>query len=118
MAGGPEAAEKALLVLDIVSTLTQFGLYMAVFDAEYEAVGWNDYDEDKTTVSVSECVLNTVSGIGYSTAAFFKMEQPEVSGVGLVVMQVGLVGLTAVQAAKFRVQWNKKRRTRFVASTG
>lgn len=118
MAGGGEAADKALLVLDIVSTLTQFGLYMAIFDAEYKAVGWNDYDPDKTTVSATESVLNIVSGIGYSTAAFFKMEQPEVSGVGLIVMQAALTGLMGVQAAKLRVQWNKKRRTRFVASTG
>jgi len=43
------------------------------------------------------------------------MEQPEVSGVGLVVMQAGLVGLTDVEAAKFRVQCNQKKRTRFVA---
>jgi hypothetical protein len=88
---------------------------MAVFDAEYKALDWTDYSEANTTVSVTECVLNTVSGIGYSTAAFFKMDEPKVSGVGLVVMQAGLIGLTVVEAAKFRVQWEKKRRTRFVA---
>lgn len=66
-------------------------------------------------MSITECVLKTVSGIGYSAAAFFKMEQPEVSGVGLIVMQAGLVELTVVEAAKFRVQWNQKKRTRLVA---
>lgn len=88
---------------------------MAVFDAEYDAIGWEDYDKDKTTVSVTECVLNTISGIGYSTAAFFKMEQPEVSGVGLIVMQAGLTGLLVVEAAKFKVQYDQKKRTRFIA---
>ncbi len=115
MAGGGAAAEKALIVLDVVSSLAQFGLYMAVFDAEYKAVQWKDYDSDKTTVSVTECALNLVSGIGYSTAAFFKMEQPQVSGVGLVVMQGGLAGLTVLQAAKFRVQYDQKKRTRFIS---
>lgn len=115
MSGGSEAAEKALIVFDIVSTLTQFGLYMAVFDAELKAQDWADYDVDKTTVSITECVLNTVSGIGYSAAAFFRLEQPEISAVGLVAMQAGLVGLTVVEAAKFKVQWEQKKRTRFVA---
>jgi hypothetical protein len=115
MSGGGEAADKALIVFDIITSLTQFGLYMAVFEAEYEALDWTDYSEAKTTVSVTECVLNTVSGIGYSTAAFFKMQQPQVSGVGLIVMQVGLVGLTIVEAAKFKTQYEEKKRTRFVA---
>ena len=115
MAGGGEPTEKALIVLDVISTLAQFGLYMAVFDAEYKALDWDDYDADKTTVSVTECVLNTVSGIGYSTAAFFKMEQPEISGVGLIVMQAGLGGLTVIEAVKFKVQYDAKKRTRLVA---
>ena len=37
---------------------------MIVFDAEYKMVEWDDYGEDKTTVSVTECALNTISGIG------------------------------------------------------
>jgi hypothetical protein len=110
-----ENAEKALLVLDIISTLAQFGLYMAVYDAEYAAVQWADYDRDKTTVSVTECTLNTIAGLGYATAAFFKMKQPQMSGVGLVVMEVGLVGVTVLQAAKFKVQFEAKKRTRLVA---
>jgi hypothetical protein len=115
LAGGGQAAEKALVVVDIVSTLAQFVLYMAVFKAEYEALDWEEYDEDNTTVSVTECVLNTISGIGYSTAAFFKLEQPQLSGVGLIVMQAGLAGMVGVQAARFKLQYNRKKRIWFVA---
>ena len=115
MAGGGEIAEKALIIMGVVSSLTQFGLYMAVFDAEYKAVQWEDYDSDRTTVSVTECTLNLLSGIGYSTAAYFKMQQPHISGLGLVVMQAGLIGLTALEAAKFKVQWNQRKRTIFIA---
>lgn len=115
MAGGGVAAEKALIVFDVVSSLAQFGLYMAVFDAEYKAVQWKDYDSDKTTVSVTECVLNLVSGIGYCTAAFFKLDQPQIAGVGLIVMQGGLLAMTFVKTAKFGVQYNQKLRTRFIS---
>ncbi|KAL9106679.1 MAG: hypothetical protein Q9227_008331 [Pyrenula ochraceoflavens] len=114
-AGGGEAADKALLVLDVISAIAQFGLYMAVCDAEYSATKWADYDPDVTSVTVMECVMNLLAGVGYSAAAFFKLQQPIVSGVGMIVMQGGLVGLSVVEVAKFKTQYEKNRRARLAA---
>jgi len=51
---GGEAADSVLVVLDLLATLVQFGLYMAVEDAEYGAKHWEDFDADKMAVPITE----------------------------------------------------------------
>ncbi|KAL2002673.1 hypothetical protein VTN02DRAFT_6208 [Thermoascus thermophilus] len=105
------AKEKALLVLDLAVTLVNFGLYQAVGAAEIGAAStWPDYDLDSTVVGIEGSVLNAVSGVGYFVAFMFK-ENIEVSGVGLAVLEGAAVALAAVDAIKWKIDYDRKVRS-------
>ena len=112
---GGEAAEKALLVFDLVSSLVNFGLEQAACISEIDdGSSWKDYDGEVTSMTSVSSGLNAIAAIGYFTAFMFKKDEVEVTAVGMVVLEIGTVGLAVVEGVMFKWQYDKDRKTRLI----
>ncbi|RAQ76530.1 hypothetical protein COH20_010367 [Aspergillus flavus] len=108
--GSGTARDKVLLVLDLATCLTIFGLYQAVGAAEIEAgSSWEDYNLESTITGIQGSVLNGVSGIGYFIAYMFQEEVP-VSGVGLAILEAATGGLAALEGIKWKIDHDRQKR--------
>ncbi|KAK2758180.1 hypothetical protein FQN54_004024 [Arachnomyces sp. PD_36] len=106
-AGTAEAKDKTLLVLDLATTLINFGLYQEVGIAEAEAAStWKDFDVKSNVIGIEGSLLNAISGIGYFTAFMFK-EEIEVSGFGLAILEGATVGLAALEGIKWKIDYDR-----------
>jgi hypothetical protein len=78
---GGEKAEKAILVVEILVGLVNFGMYEAVYYYEGQATvqTWSEKDNTRTGMNIANNTLNTVAGIGWFTTMMFKVSQPEVA---------------------------------------
>jgi hypothetical protein len=109
-AGGGVAAEKALLVFDLVSALVNFGLQQATSAAEAQAGStWQDYDNETTIVGSVSSGLNAVAATGYFAAFMAKAEVPEVAAVGLVILEAGTIGLVVTQGLSYKRAYDRKK---------
>lgn len=114
-AGGGEAAEKALLVFDVLSALTNFGLQQATYAAEIDQGSkWKDWDNDDNTMGTVSSGLNAIAAIGYFGAFLTGAEQPEVAAVGLVILEAGTVGLAVMEGVRFKKAYDKRAKTRLL----
>ncbi|KAF7870614.1 hypothetical protein EAF04_004358 [Stromatinia cepivora] len=112
---GGEDAEKPLLVFDLVSSLVNFGLEQAACISEVDdGSSWKDYDGDVTSMTSVSSGLNAIAAVGYFTAFMFKKDQVEVTAVGMVVLEIGTVGLAVVEGVIFKWQYDKDRKTRLI----
>jgi hypothetical protein len=108
-----EVIEKISACVDFAVTLANFGLYQAVYYYELKEE-WADKDDITTNLCVVNNTLNAIAGIGSFTANMGKLEQPEMTAIGVVVMTVGKYGLTAMEGFMFERQYEKNKETRLV----
>ncbi|KAH0372867.1 hypothetical protein KCU65_g919, partial [Aureobasidium melanogenum] len=109
-AKGGETADRVVLALDLLTVLANMGLSIATGVAEHQAGhSWKDYEEDATNTSFVTTGLNTLAGIGYFTAFFFKTN-PDISAGGAAVMIGTMGGAAALQGIVLKLQYDAKKR--------
>lgn len=106
--------EKVALCIDLVTCLTNFGLYSAVYYYEYDE-SWKDKDDETTTLCVIGNGLNALAGIGSFAANLGKLTDPPLTAVGVAVMAVGTYGLMAMEGFMFERTYDKKQQVRNIA---
>lgn len=108
-----------MLCLDLVTTLANLGLNIAIFVAEKDAAAtWEDYNEDTSEQTMVANALNTVAGIAYFAAFMFKKSQPHVSAIGSAVMIGTVAGAAVLEGVMFKQQYDEKRRIAITAAPG
>ncbi|KAJ9657998.1 hypothetical protein H2198_003967 [Neophaeococcomyces mojaviensis] len=111
-AGGGEDAEKALLVFDLLSALTNFGLQQAVYATEIsQSSRWN---RTMMKTQWDSSGLNAIAAIGYFGVFLAGKEQPEVAVVGLVILEVGTVGVVVMEGVRFGRAYHLEKKTRLL----
>jgi hypothetical protein len=110
-----DSADKAMLVFDLISALVNFGLQQATSIAEVDAANtWKEYDPAAVGMGSLSSGLNAIAAVGYFTAFMFKLEDVEITALGVVVLEVGTVGLAVVEGILFKFQYDKQRKARMV----
>ncbi|KAJ5175562.1 uncharacterized protein N7482_001439 [Penicillium canariense] len=102
-----ELVDQIMLAIDLLTAMVNCGLYTAVYVKELDAKSWKGYDEGSTLLSGANTLLETVTAIGYFTAATFKEKAPHATLVGLGCMQIGAVGAIVTKGVEFRLTYKK-----------
>ena len=99
--------EKGLLVFKLLAALITFGLAEAADIAEVENKAvWRGYDDERNTLRIISDGLTLVSGVGYFLAYMFREDQPEVTVVGVIVLEAGYVGLGIAKGLAYKREWD------------
>ncbi|TXC08244.1 hypothetical protein FocTR4_00004234 [Fusarium oxysporum f. sp. cubense] len=107
---GKGSVEKVTLVLDLLTVLANLGLSVAVGVEETKAANsWKDYDKEATETGFITSGLNTLAGVAYFTAFFFKTN-PEISAASAAVMVGTVAAGAALEGMVFKLQYDKSRR--------
>ena len=100
-------ADQVMLCIDVLTVLTNFGLYSAVYIQELDDPKWKDYDEELTLANGADNFLEAIAGIGYFVSFTFKDKEPNMTLVGLGCMQVAGYGAIVTKGVHFGLQYKK-----------
>ncbi|KAF5655281.1 hypothetical protein F25303_689 [Fusarium sp. NRRL 25303] len=107
---GKSSVEKIVLVLDLLTVFANLGLSIAVGVEETKAAdSWEDYDKDATETGFITSGLNTLAGVAYFTAFFFKTN-PGISSASAAVMVGTVAAGAALEGMVFKLQYDKSRK--------
>lgn len=102
-----EFVDQIMLAIDLLTAMVNCGLYTAVYTKELDAKSWKGYNEGSTLLSGANTLLETLTAVGYFTAATFKEKAPHVTVVGLGCMQIAAVGAVVTKGVEFRLKYEK-----------
>lgn len=100
-------AEQVVLCIDLITALINFSLYSAVYAKQLDATSWKDHDEEILITASADNFLETLSTIGYFTAASLKEKAPPVALVGMACFQVAALGGVATKGVSFSSEYKK-----------
>ncbi|QGI67640.1 hypothetical protein CEK26_011593 [Fusarium fujikuroi] len=107
---GKSSVEKVVLVLDLLTVFANLGLSIAVGVEETKAAdSWEGYDKDATETGFITSGLNTLAGVAYFTAFFFKTN-PGISSASAAVMVGTVAAGAALEGMVFKLQYDKSRK--------
>lgn len=101
---------KVVLGLDMLTTLANLGLSIAVGVAENKAEdSWDVYDRESTDIGFFLGGLNALAGTAYFTAFVFKSSQPHISGIAAGAMIGTGVGTAILEGIIFKKKYDGQR---------
>ncbi|KAG7418292.1 hypothetical protein Forpe1208_v003738 [Fusarium oxysporum f. sp. rapae] len=107
---GKGSVEKVVLVLDLLTVFANLGLSVAVGVEETKAAdSWKDYDKEAKETGFITSGLNTLAGVAYFTAFFFKAN-PEISSASAAVMVGTVAAGAALEGMVFKLQYDKTKK--------